>query len=94
MAIVGAVCGSLIAGPSSDKLGRKPTIQIADICFTCGAVVMAFAPNVGVLIAGRFIVGLGVGIAAMIVPVFLAEAAPPHLRGRVVATNVLFITGG
>ena len=55
---------------------------------------MALAPDIEVLIVGRFIVGVGVGIAAMIVPVYLAEAAPPHIRGRIVTTNVLFITGG
>jgi SP family myo-inositol transporter-like MFS transporter 13 len=57
-------------------LGRKLTIIIADTFFTAGAVVMAIAPDVYILIVGRFIVGVGVGIAAMVVPIYLAEVAP------------------
>jgi SP family myo-inositol transporter-like MFS transporter 13 len=94
IAILGAVFGAIGAGPSSDHFGRKKTIMVADVVFFFGAVFMGIAPNVGVLIFGRFIVGLGVGIAAMVVPVYLAEASPPAMRGTLVATNNAFITGG
>uniref|UniRef100_G1KHG4 Proton myo-inositol cotransporter n=1 Tax=Anolis carolinensis TaxID=28377 RepID=G1KHG4_ANOCA len=46
------------------------------------------------LLAGRLVVGIGIGIASMTVPVYIAEVAPPHLRGRLVTINTLFITGG
>jgi SP family myo-inositol transporter-like MFS transporter 13 len=94
MAIFGAIVGSFFAGFFADRLGRKKTIMIADLFFVAGAFVMAIAPEVGVLIVGRFIVGLGVGVAAMIVPMYLAEASPPKYRGVIVTTNVLFISGG
>ena len=94
MALFGAAIGSLIGGSISDKYGRKPTIIISDILFMIGAVVMAFAPDVLVLMSGRFIVGLGVGIAAMVIPVYLAECSPKEIRGRIVTLNIISITVG
>jgi SP family myo-inositol transporter-like MFS transporter 13 len=58
MATLGAAFGSVVGGPSSDKLGRKPTILIADILFVAGAVVMGTAPTIAVLILGRILVGV------------------------------------
>ena len=55
---------------------------------------MAFSPSLVVLVLGRFVVGLGVGIAAMVVPVYLAEVAPSSIRGTLVNLNVIFITLG
>ena len=55
---------------------------------------MAFAPNPEFLIIGRAIVGFGIGIAAMIAPVYLTEIAPPHIRGGIVAVTVLFVNIG
>lgn len=49
---------------------------------------MAFTPSIAVLIFGRFVVGLGVGTAAMVVPVYLAELAPAEIRGLIVNLNV------
>ena len=94
IAVHGAVFGSMVSAPSSDFLGRKKTILFADITFFFGANFMGIAPNVNTLILGRFVVGFGVGMAAMIVPLYLAEAAPPDLRDRIVATNILFVTSG
>ena len=101
-AILAAAVGSLVGGPFSDKLGRKPTIILADIMFTIGAIVMGVAPTIPVLILGRVLVGViylliisfqfGVGVAAMAVPVYLSEASPIEIRGVLVTCNVLFIT--
>lgn len=55
---------------------------------------MAAAPDPYVLIAGRFLVGLGVGVASVTAPVYIAEASPSEVRGGLVSTNVLMITGG
>ena len=78
----------------SDKFGRKATILIADVLFAVGALVMGFAWNILMLVLGRLIVGFGIGIAAMSVPLYLAETAPTQIRGAIVAVNVMFITGG
>ena len=55
---------------------------------------MAFSPTLAVLVIGRFVVGLGVGVAAMVVLVYLAEVAPSSIRGTLVNLNVIFITLG
>lgn len=91
---LGALIGALFAGFPSDWFGRKVVIAIANVVFIVGAVVQAAAHNIGTLIAGRFVVGIGVGVASMIVPVWIGELAPTHLRGRLVTLNVAFLTLG
>ena len=92
IAMIGAAIGALFSGSISDKLGRKPVIIAADILFTVGAVIMAFAPSIGVLMLGRLVIGFGVGIASQIVPLYLSEVAPVEIRGKLVAFNVATIT--
>jgi MFS family permease len=58
IALLGAAIGSMIVGPLSDKYGRKIITMLADFLFTIGAIVMAFAPSIFVLICGRLIVGV------------------------------------
>ncbi|KAJ4956434.1 hypothetical protein NE237_013217 [Protea cynaroides] len=94
MAIVGAIIGAAAGGWMNDKYGRKKATLIADVVFAIGSVVMAAAPDPYVLIAGRFLVGLGIGVASVTAPVYIAESAPSEIRGGLVATNVLMITGG
>ena len=71
----------MFAGPLSDRIGRKPTIIISDILFTSGAAVMTGSWNIPVLMIGRLITGLGIGIASMVVPVYISEICPVELRG-------------
>jgi SP family myo-inositol transporter-like MFS transporter 13 len=94
MAIAGAIIGAAFGGRINDRFGRKPAILAADALFAIGAVFMAAAPNVSLLIAGRILVGLGVGVASMTAPLYIAEASPAKIRGALVTLNVLFITGG
>lgn len=68
--------------------------MISDLLFTIGAFVMMFAPNIPVLMVGRLIVGMGIGIAALVVPVYISEIAPIEVRGALVACDVLFICFG
>lgn len=85
---------SLFAGFMCDFFGRKFTIMAASVVFVAGAVVMGASENKEMLMAGRIIVGIGIGFASMTVPVYVAEAAPPAIRGRLVTLNQLFITIG
>lgn len=94
MAIAGAIIGAAFGGWLSDKFGRKPAILVADVLFFIGALLMAVAPKPSVLIVGRVFVGLGVGVASMTAPLYIAEASPAKYRGALVSTNVLFITSG
>ncbi|XP_069485313.1 proton myo-inositol cotransporter [Ambystoma mexicanum] len=92
---VGAAALSALAGGAlNGALGRRPCILLASSLFTAGAVLLGAAGNKETLLGGRIVVGLGIGIASMTVPVYIAESAPPHLRGRLVTINTLFITGG
>jgi MFS transporter, SP family, solute carrier family 2 (myo-inositol transporter), member 13 len=94
MAVAGAIVGAAIGGWMNDKFGRKPSIIIADILFFTGALIMAFAPTPHIIISGRVFVGLGVGMASMTAPLYISEASPARIRGALVSTNGLLITGG
>ena len=74
--MLGAFFGALIAGPLSDWAGRKPIIIASSLLFSIGSIIMAAAPYVYVLMIGRLIIGLGVGVASMIIPVYLTEVSP------------------
>ena len=89
-----AAVSALLAGPSCDVFGRKRVLLVASAIFTVGAVIMAAAMEIGMLLAGRIIIGLGVGLAAMAVPMYIAEVAPARVRGKLILINSLFITGG
>ncbi|KAI4334720.1 hypothetical protein L6164_013432 [Bauhinia variegata] len=94
MALVGAIIGAAMGGWMNDAYGRKKTTLIADVVFTLGSIVMASAPDPYILICGRLLVGLGVGMASVTAPVYIAEASPSEIRGGLVSTNALMITGG
>lgn len=94
MALVGAIVGAASGGWINDAYGRKKATLLADVVFTAGAIIMAAAPDPYVLILGRLLVGLGVGIASVTAPVYIAEASPSEVRGGLVSTNVLMITSG
>ncbi|XP_046369518.2 proton myo-inositol cotransporter-like [Haliotis rufescens] len=92
--IIAAVVFALVAGVMADLVGRKKTIMSASVVFVLGSVVMGVASSKEVLLTGRIVVGVGVGLASVAVPVYVAEAAPRHIRGRLVTLNQLFITIG
>ncbi|KAL0547364.1 hypothetical protein IC582_017294 [Cucumis melo] len=94
MAVLGAIVGAAAGGWINDAYGRKKATLLADVVFALGAAVMAAAPDPYILIAGRFLVGMGVGVASVTAPVYIAEASPSEIRGGLVSTNVLMITFG
>jgi SP family myo-inositol transporter-like MFS transporter 13 len=94
MALVGAIIGAAAGGWINDAYGRKKATLLADVIFMVGSLIMAAAPNPYVLIFGRLLVGLGVGVASVTAPMYIAEASPSEIRGGLVSTNVLMITGG
>jgi sugar porter (SP) family MFS transporter len=92
--LLGAMVGAGSAGPLSDRLGRRTIIIIAAITFAVGAVGAALSPSAGVLVFFRIVLGLGVGSAALIVPLYLSEIAPTRIRGAISALNQLMIVSG
>ena len=92
--LIGAAVGAAGAGPLSDRLGRRNLILIAAAIFTVGAIGAALAPDTGVLIFFRVVLGLAVGAAALTVPLYLSEVAPTEIRGAISSLNQLMITMG
>lgn len=92
--LVSAWMFTIISGPAADHFGRKPVIVASSLIFVIGSLIMAEAPNQHYLLVGRFIVGVGVGLASMTVPMYIAEIAPSTIRGQLVIINVCCITGG
>jgi sugar porter (SP) family MFS transporter len=84
----------MLAGPVSDRLGRLPVLKIAAALFTVSAVASAVAPDYISLVAARMLGGFGVGAALIIAPMYIAEIAPPDVRGRMVSFNQLNIVIG
>ncbi|OWZ45325.1 MFS transporter, SP family, solute carrier family 2 (myo-inositol transporter), member 13 [Cryptococcus neoformans c45] len=91
---IGAIFGSAILGGWGDRLGRKGAILVSDVFFTIGAVIIASSYSVPQIIVGRIILGIGVGGAAVIAPLFITETAPTAVRGRCIGVNAFFIPFG
>ena len=89
-----AAISALLAGFLCEWLGRKLVLQMAATAFTVGAVLMAVSYYPAVLLTGRGVVGVGVGMAAMSIPMYIAEIAPAALRGTLVVMYTMFVTGG
>src|SRR4051812_6447474 len=90
----GAAFGALLGGKLADALGRKGSLLVCAGLFLAGPLSCATAPNVGVMTAGRILLGFGVGAAAVTCPLYLAEMAPADRRGRMVTINELMIVTG
>jgi sugar porter (SP) family MFS transporter len=91
---LGAMIGCIAAGKIADKKGRKPGLLIAASIFGISSLFMAFASGRDFFIASRFVAGIGVGMASMLSPMYIAEIAPAAYRGRMVAINQLTIVLG
>ena len=91
---LGALAGAVVAGRLSDALGRRRILIIAAITFAAGSVLAAVSPNVEVLIAARLVLGLAIGVAGMVAPLYISEIADAERPGALVTTYQLAITLG
>uniref|UniRef100_A0A6T7WLS0 Major facilitator superfamily (MFS) profile domain-containing protein n=1 Tax=Pyramimonas obovata TaxID=1411642 RepID=A0A6T7WLS0_9CHLO len=89
-----AAAGALLGGPISDSFGRKPVITIASILFIMGALMVALSNGFKALVMGRTVLGLAIGMTSGTTPLYVAEAAPPDIRGRLVTLNDFMICAG
>lgn len=89
-----ATFSMMVAGPLSDKYGRRTILKFAAILFSISAIASALAPSFLMLVIARMIGGLGVGAALIIAPMYIAEIAPAKYRGRMVSLNQLNIVLG
>jgi sugar porter (SP) family MFS transporter len=92
--VFGAMLGALGSGPAADRQGRQRILLAAGAVFTVGALGAGAAPTVAVLVAFRFVLGLAIGIASVMVPLYLAEIAPARHRGVVTSLNQYMIIVG
>ncbi|WP_256680704.1 sugar porter family MFS transporter [Pseudomonas sp. LTJR-52] len=92
--IFGALFGCLGTGPISDRLGRRRTIILVGIVFALGSILSAVSPNVTLLILSRFLLGLSAGSSTQIIPVYIAEVAPPQHRGKLVVLFQFMVVSG
>jgi sugar porter (SP) family MFS transporter len=92
--LIGALIGALVAGRIADTIGRRPTVLITAAVFVGGVMLAAFSPSYDVLVAARVIIGLAVGSASMVVPLYIGEVVPSRIRGALVSFNQLAITLG
>lgn len=89
-----ATLAMLLAGPISDRIGRKKLLSYAAILYAISALGSALAPTFLILVIARMIGGLGVGASLIIAPMYIAEIAPPKMRGQMVSFNQLNIVIG
>jgi MFS transporter, SP family, major inositol transporter len=92
--IFAAAVGALIGGKISDAIGRRKTIILLAIMFFVGVLFVISSPGFEILVVGRIILGLAVGGASTVVPVYLAELAPYEIRGSITGRNELAIVLG
>ena len=93
-ALVGCIWGVMFTGLINDWFGRKKALLLSGLLFLISAIGCMLAPTLSTLIIYRLIGGIGVGVASMTSPLFIAEISPPHLRGRLVTLYQLAITVG
>jgi sugar porter (SP) family MFS transporter len=92
--LLGAMAGALLAGRLAVRHGRRRVVIAVAVVFAVGAAAAATAPGVGSLVAARFVLGLAVGGASNMVPVYIAEAAPARIRGRLMVLFQLMVACG
>ena len=92
-ALYGTVVGSLVGAWPADRFGRRATLLWIGVLYLVGAIGSGLATQVGMFIAARFVGGLGIGISTVVAPMYIAEIAPPQVRGRLAGMfqfNIVF----
>jgi MFS family permease len=92
--ILGAIMGNIIAGKLADRFGRRRILMTTAMLFTISAIASALASDIGTFLVARIVGGIGVGMAILIAPMYIAEIAPRKLRGTLVTFNQLNIVLG
>lgn len=93
-ALLGCIAGVAISGRAGDSFGRKKVMLAAALLFAISAIGAAFSSGTVSLIFFRLIGGIGIGVASVVCPMYLAELAPPKMRGKLIAYYQLAITIG
>jgi len=90
----GSLFGALLVTQLADRIGRKKTIILAGMVWVIGSILQCAAVNRGMLVAGRVISGISVGLSSAVVPIYQSEITAPSIRGRIVSLQQWSITWG
>ena len=93
-ALLGAAAGAMTAGRLADRIGRIAVMKIAAVLFLISAIGTALATSVWIIVLFRIVGGIGVGVASVIAPAYIAETSPPSIRGRLGSLQQLAIVSG
>jgi SP family galactose:H+ symporter-like MFS transporter len=91
--LIGALIGALFGGVFTDR-GRKKALFVTCALYAIGALLFSTAHSFSMIVLGRFVGGLGLGLSSLCVPLYIAEISPPQNRGALVSLNQLAITVG
>ncbi|XP_058085059.1 D-xylose-proton symporter-like 2 [Magnolia sinica] len=92
--LYGALIGSILAFSIADFLGRRRELMLSSVLYFVGALVTALAPNFPLMVIGRFVFGIGIGLAMHAAPMYIAETAACQIRGRLISLKEFFIVLG
>jgi len=92
--LLGAILGAILSGYFADRISRKWTKVFSGCIYVVGALGCAFSVSIPMLIGFRFLLGLSVGTASFVAPLYISEVSPPRVRGGLVSFNQLAITSG
>src|SRR6516162_3473415 len=92
--LLGCAVGAFGAGRLADDLGRRPTMLVNAILFLVSAVATGAASSAGIFIAARIAGGIAIGAASVLAPMYIAEVAPAHIRGRLASLQQMAIVTG
>lgn len=93
-ALIGCILGAATAGPLSDRYGRKRALLLSAVLFTLSGIGSAIPRTLMEFNLARIVGGVGIGMASMLSPLYIAEIAPPEIRGRLVSYNQFAIVSG
>jgi SP family sugar:H+ symporter-like MFS transporter len=93
-ALLGCVAGALTAGRLADRIGRLAVMKVAALLFLISAIGTGLATNIWLVVLFRIVGGIGVGVASVIAPAYIAETSPPRIRGRLGSLQQLAIVTG
>src|SRR6201993_1856046 len=93
-ALLGAAAGAMTPGRIADRIGRIAVMKIAALFFLVSAIATGLAPNVWFVVVFRIVGGIGVGVASVVAPAYIAETSPRSIRGRLGSLQQLAIVSG
>lgn len=91
---LGALIGALNQGWIADKMSRKYSIIVAVVVFTVGSILQTASVDYAMLIVGRLIGGIGIGMLSMVAPLYISEISPPEIRGALLVLEEFSIVAG